>query len=56
MIQEKQRMTSIDRRTADLFEADGLGAPKVFYGNDGSLWVLSDQLRDYTRTSAAEPK
>jgi len=47
VIEEKQRLTQIDKERADRFTAEGLGAPKVLEGHDGSPWVFSHELRDY---------
>lgn len=50
-INELPRLRRIDKETADKLAAEGMGAPTVFEGHDGSYWVLADQWRDYTHTS-----
>jgi hypothetical protein len=53
-MESKQRLTSITKEQAERFEAEGMGAPTVFVGDDGSYWVLSEQLRDYASTHTSE--
>ena len=55
MVDEKQRLTRIDKALADkiLVDRADLGVPHVYEGEDGSYWVLSHELRDFQATSGA---
>lgn len=46
----KQHLTRLSKEQADDIVAHHgeLAYPRVFAGDDGSYWVLSDELRAYT--------